>query len=41
MSWKTRKRAEIHQRYFDWGDFFGTLFVIALVIIGFLALIGG
>ncbi len=41
MSWKQKKVAEVHKRYFDWGEFFGTLFVIALLIIGFLALIGG
>lgn len=35
MGWKTKKVAEVHKKYFDWGEFFGTIIAIIFVI-GFL-----
>ena len=40
MSWKQKKVAEVHKRYFDWGEFFGTIFFIGFLIICFLAWLG-
>lgn len=33
MAWKEKKVGEIRKRYFDWGEFFGTIFAIGFVIL--------